>query len=176
MGIILVNPIDLSLLSEVERHGVKKQLEDKVAFFIAEDLCGAVESFEAEAAEIGTPITVEYKPLEATSQIAGIFKDAWGRPVSLSGSMTSSDIGDLIAVTTRCVTWQLDGFLETPVGYTMEGEYYEDLNWRTILESTSFERTFQESIEELNGIYSELATRNLTHSLRNLHEIHRITG
>lgn len=176
MGIILVNPIDLSLLSEVERHGVKKQLEDKVAFFIAEDLCGAVESFEAEAAEIGTPITVEYKPLEATSQIAGIFKDAWGRPVSLSSSMTSSDIGDLVTMTAQRAVGRLDGFLETNVSYMMEGEYHDDLSWRTILESTSFDRAFQDTIRELNGIYSELATRNLTHSLRNLHEIHRITG
>lgn len=176
MGTIIVNPIDLSQLSEVDRHEVGKKLEDRVAFSISEDLFGAVESFEAEAIELGTPIAVEYKPLEVTNRIAGILKDVWGRPVCLTGGMTSSDIGDLIAVTTRCVTWQLDGFLETPVGYTMEGEYYEDLNWRTILESTSFERTFQESIEELNGIYSELATQNFTQSLRNLHEIHRITG
>jgi hypothetical protein len=176
MGIILVDPLNLSQLSEVERQGVAKRLEDRIAFSISEDLYGAVESFEAEAIELGTPIEVEYKPLETTNRIASIFKDVWGRPVSLTGSMTSSDIGDLIAVTTRCATWRLDGFLDTPVGYTMEGEYYEDLSWRTILESTSFERTFQESIAELNGLYSELATQNFTQSLRNLHEIHRIAG
>ena len=176
MGIILVNPIDLSPLSEVDRHGIKKQLEDKVAFFIAEELEGAVESFEAEATEIGTPVRIEYKPLEATSRIAGIFKDVWGRPVSLSTGMTSSDVGDLVAMTAQRATGHLGGFLDAPVGYTMEGEYYEDLNWRTILESTMFDRTFQETIDELNGIYSELATRNFTRSLRNLHEIHRITG
>lgn len=176
MGIILVNPISLSYLSEMERQGVAKQLEDKVAFFIAEDLFSAVESFEAEATEIGTPISVEYKPLEATNRIAGIFKDVWGRPVSLSSGMTSSDIGDVVASTSRRATGHLEGFLDTPVGYTMEGEFYEDLNWRTILESTSHERSFQESITELNNIYSELATQNFTLSLRNLHEIHRITG
>lgn len=176
MGIILVDPISLSHLSEVDRHGVSKQLEDKVAFFIAEDLSGAVESFEAEAIEVGAPISVEYKPLDATNRIAGIFKDVWGRPVRLTGGMTDSDIGDLVAMTANRAVGRLDGFLDTSVGYTMEGEYHDDLSWRTILESTMFDRTFQDTISELNGIYSELATQNFTRSLRSLHEIHRITG
>jgi len=176
MQSLVVNLLDVSILPEPTREALLKPLRNDPFTLLVDDLSCSIYSFESESHELDYPMNIEFLPLKTEEELTGIFRDVWGHPLVLHDLPDGHGVNHIVQqYSTRCRD-HLGRMLAAPVTYLTENgtSVDNDIDLKTILESTTMERSFYEEFDRITGVFGQIATATLSQSLRQASNMRKV--